>query len=52
MQKNFNNNLQTTNALLSIAVSNTLYFPEMYNDFFIAYILSKSIYLIIPIIIF
>ena len=43
-------NIQTTNALISIASGNTLYFPEMYNDFFIAYILSKSIYLIIPII--
>lgn len=51
--KNFtdNNNIQTTNALISIASGNTLYFPEMYNDFFIAYLLSKSIYLIIPIII-
>ena len=44
-----NNNLQTTNALISIASGNTLYFPEMYNDFFIAYILSNSIYMIIPI---
>ena len=49
--QNFNNNLQTTNALISIAANNTLYFPEMYNDFFIAYILSKSIYIIIPILI-
>jgi len=40
-------NLQTSNALISIATSNTLYFPEMYNDFFISYILSKNIYLII-----
>ena len=41
------NNLQTNNALISIAVSNTLYFPEMYNDFFISYILSNNIYLLI-----
>lgn len=38
--------IQTTNALISIATSKTLYFPEMFNDFFIAYILSKNIYLI------
>lgn len=43
-------NIQTTNALISIATGNTLYFPEMFNDFFIAYILSKNIYLIILII--
>ena len=42
--------IQTTNALISIATGNTLYFPEMFNDFFIAYILSKNIYLIIIII--
>ena len=39
-------NLQTNNALISIAVSNTLYYPEMYNDFFISYILSNNIYLL------
>ena len=43
--------IQTTNALISIATGNTLYFPEMFNDFFIAYILSKNLLLIIPIII-
>ena len=43
--------IQTTNALISIATGNILYFPEMFNDFFISYILSKNIYLIIPIII-
>ena len=43
--------IQTTNALISIATNNTLYFPEMFNDFYIAYILSKSILLVIPIII-
>lgn len=42
--------IQTTNALISIATGKTLYFPEMFNDFFVAYILSKSIYLIIPIV--
>ncbi|MBR1417033.1 MAG: FtsW/RodA/SpoVE family cell cycle protein [Bacilli bacterium] len=42
--------IQTTNAIISIATGNTLYFPEMYNDFFIAYILSKNIYLLIIII--
>ena len=42
--------IQTTNAIISIATGNTLYFPEMFNDFFIAYILSKNIYLIIIII--
>lgn len=41
--------IQTTNALISIATGNTLYFPEMFNDFFIAYILSKNIIMIIPI---
>jgi rod shape determining protein RodA len=46
-----NNNLQSTNALISIASGKTLYFPEMFNDFFIAYILSKNIWMIIPIII-
>ena len=49
--KSFGNNLQTTNALISIATSNTLYFPEMFNDFYISYILSKNIFLIIPIVI-
>ena len=44
-----NNNIQTTNALISIATGHTLYFPEMFNDFFIAYILSQNIYMIIPI---
>ena len=44
------NSIQTTNALISIATSKTLYFPEMFNDFFVAYILSKNILLIIPII--
>jgi len=42
--------IQTTNAVISIATGKTLYFPEMFNDFFIAYILSKNILLIIPII--
>ena len=42
--------IQTTNALISIATGKTLYFPEMFNDFFIAYILSKNVILIIPII--
>ena len=46
-----NNNLQTTNALISISTGHTLYFPEMFNDFFIAYILSQNIYMIIPILI-
>ena len=46
-----NNNLQTTNALISISTGHTLYFPEMFNDFFIAYILSENIYMIIPILI-
>ena len=41
--------IQTTNALISIATGKTLYFPEMFNDFFIAYILSKNIFIIIPI---
>ena len=45
-----NDNLQTTNALISIASGKTLYFPEMFNDFFLAYILSINIYLAIPII--
>ena len=44
------NSIQTTNALISIANSKTLYFPEMFNDFFISYILSNNIMLIIPII--
>lgn len=44
------NSIQTTNALISIANSKTLYFPEMFNDFFISYILSNNILLIIPII--
>ena len=43
--------IQTTNALISIATGKTLYFPEMFNDFFIAYILSKNITTIIPILI-
>ena len=43
--------IQTTNALISIATGKLLYFPEMFNDFFIAYILSKNIFQIIPIII-
>lgn len=42
--------IQTTNALISIATGKTLYFPEMFNDFFVAYILSKNIFLIVPII--
>jgi rod shape determining protein RodA len=46
-----NDNLQTNNALISIASGNTLYFPEMFNDFFVAYLLSQNIYLIIPMII-
>lgn len=46
-----NDNLQTTNALISISTGHTLYFPEMFNDFFIAYILSQNIYMIIPILI-
>ena len=51
--KNFLNDdsIQTTNAILSIANGKTLYFPEMFNDFFIAYILSKNIILVIPIVI-
>lgn len=44
------NSIQTTNALISIAVGSTLYFPEMFNDFFIAYVLSKNIYMIIPLV--
>lgn len=46
-----NDNLQTSNALISVASGNTLYFPEMFNDFFVAFILSQNIYLIIPLII-
>ncbi len=46
------NSIQTTNAIVSIATGNTLYFPEMYNDFYIAYILSKNINIILIIVIF
>ena len=45
-----NNNIQSTNALISIATSKLLYFPEMFNDFFISYLLSNNIYLILVII--
>ena len=44
------NNIQTTNALISIGANKTMYFPEKYNDFFFSYLLSNNIYLIIPII--
>ena len=39
-------NIQSTNALISIATSRLLYFPEMFNDFYISYLLSNNIYLI------
>ena len=42
--------IQSTNALISIATSKLLYFPEMFNDFYISYILCKSIYFIFLII--
>lgn len=45
-----NNNLQTTNALISIGSNKTMYFPEKYNDFFFSYILSNNIYISIIII--
>ena len=45
------NSIQSTNALLSIALSRLLYFPEMFNDFYISYILCNNIYLLIAIII-
>lgn len=35
------NNIQITNALISIGAHNTLYFPEYHNDFVFAFILSK-----------
>ena len=44
-------NIQTINSLISVATGNLLYFPEMFNDFFVAYILSKNIYLVFVIII-
>ncbi len=44
-------NIQSTNALVSIATSKLLYFPEMFNDFYISYLLSNNIYLICLIII-
>ena len=34
-------NIQITNALISIGAHNTLYFPEYHNDFIFAFILSK-----------
>lgn len=35
------NNIQITNALISIGAHNYIYFPEFHNDFIFAYILSK-----------
>ena len=43
-------NIQSTNALISIATSRLLYFPEMFNDFYISYLLSKNICLIVIIV--
>ncbi len=43
--------IQSTNALISIATSKLLYFPEMFNDFYISYILSNNIFLVFIIII-
>ena len=45
------NSIQSTNAIISIATSNLLYFPEMFNDFFISYVLCKNIYLVLLIVI-
>lgn len=42
---NYQDNLQTTNALISIASNHLLYFPESYNDFIFATIISQNIYL-------
>ena len=43
--------IQSTNALISIATSKLLYFPEMFNDFYISYILCNNIYLVFVIVI-
>lgn len=45
------NNIQTTNALISIGSNKLLYFPEAYNDFFFSYVVSQNSFMFIPIIV-